>query len=237
MALRFGREGFAAVDDPAACIISICVSRGGVDEISSDLHFVVGVDGAVGNGVAEMGEVDFDFGVGPLQRLGEVLDGPGVHARAHVPEHEFAEQLEARVARPRVDGDGEGFFLDVDKAGLLVPCLQLVCDAQGLAECHGSLVRHSCPLEQFIVGRHGAVVAVQLRVHLVRLHVAAGLEVVVALLYDLAKVLEDAERHARVDVVVGLGAVPPLFPADVVDEEVDVGGRSVAGQHCYWGAR
>jgi hypothetical protein len=32
------------------------------------------------------------------------------------------------------------------------------------------------------------------------------------------------------DVVVGLRAVPPFFPADVVDEEVNVGGSAGDGQ-------
>lgn len=57
-----------------------------------------------------------------------------------------------------------------------------------------------------------------------RFHEATGLEVVEAFLDDFAEVAEYAEGYARVDVVVGLGAVPPFAAADVVDEEVDVGG-------------
>jgi hypothetical protein len=66
-------------------------------------------------------------------------------------------------------------------------------------------------------------------------HEAAGLEVVVAFLNDFAEVAEYAERDAGVDVVVGLGAVPPFFAADIVDEEVYVCGGAMVKLVCLGG--
>lgn len=114
--------------------------------------------------------------------------------------------------------------MHINKARLLIPRLELVRDPQRGAERHGRLILQAGPFEELKVGLHGAVVAVNLGIDLVGLHVSAGLEVVEALLYYLAEIGEDAKGHAGVDVVVGLGAVPPFFAPDVVDEEVDVGG-------------
>lgn len=176
------------------------------------------------------------FRVRPLQRFGEVLDCPGVHTAVHIPLHEFPQEFEARVSRPAINRYRERFFFHVYETCLFVPRLEFIRNPQWSAERHGSAILSLCPFEKLPFRRHRAVVAVYFGVDLVGLHVAPGLEVIEALLYDCAEVFEDAEGHAGVDVVVGLRAVPPFFAPDVVDEEVDVGGRAGAViSRCYWG--
>lgn len=80
------------------------------------------------------------------------------------------------------------------------------------------------PFEEGEVWGQSAVVAVEFVVDFVGFHEPTTGEVVVAFLDDFAEVGEDAEGHAGVDIVVGGGGVPPFAAADVVDEEVDVGG-------------
>ena len=176
----------------------------------------------VANGCAQMREVDLDFSGRPAERRDKVLDCPRVHASAHVPVEPLAQDLHALVSWPRVDGYSKDLLVYVYKARLLVPFLELVCDAQRAAEAHGCRVFILGPLEQRVVWGHGAVVAVDFGVDFLRFHPATGVQVVVALLYDFAEVVEDAEGHARVDVVVGLRAAPPFRAGDVVHEEIDI---------------
>lgn len=183
------------------------------------------------NRMSQMREIDLDFRLSPLQRSDKVLDRPRVHARTQIPEHEFAQQFVLAISCPRINRDPEYLLMHVDESRLLVPRLELVRDPHGRPEGHGRFVLESGPLEEFEIGLHGAVVAVDFGVDFVRLHESAGLEVVEALLYYLAEVGEDAGGHAGVDEVVGLGAVPPFFAADVVDEEIDVGGGAKIYEH------
>lgn len=164
----------------------------------------------------------------PLQRLRKILHRPRMYPRAHIPLHKLAQKLKPRIPRPAIDRNRKDLLLNIHEPRLLIPRLHLVGYSQRHAERHGGAVLGFRPFEELVGGGHGAVVAVDFWVELVRLHVAAGLEIVEAFLDDCAEVFEDAEGHAGVDVVVGLGAVPPFFAADVVDEEVDVvGGAGV----------
>jgi hypothetical protein len=187
------------------------------------------MDTAITNRIPQMRHVHLDLCIRPLQRLCKILDRPRKHALAHIPLHELAQQFEPRIARPAVHRNRKHLLMHIHKTRLLEPVLEFIRNAQRPPEAHGGLVLRAMPLQQFVGGGHGAVVAVEFCVEFVGLEEAAGLEVVVGFLDDGAEVGVYAEGHARVDVVVGLGAVPPFFAPDVVDEEVDVVGGAVAG--------
>jgi hypothetical protein len=175
-----------------------------------------------------MRHIHLDLCIRPLQRLCKILDRPRKHALAHIPLHELAQQLEPRIARPAIHRNRKHLLMYIDEAGLLEPVLEFIRNAQRPAEAHCRLVLCAVPLQQLVGCGHGAVIAVEFCVEFVGLEEAAGLEIVVGFLDNGAEVGVDAQGHARVDVVVGLRAVPPFFAPDVVDEEVDVVGGAVA---------
>ncbi len=176
------------------------------------------------NRPADPDQIDLDLGHAPAQDAGEPREAEALDAVEHVDLGPAADLLHALILGPGVQREFVEAFLDVDEAGLLVPALQLVGDADGAGRGHGGVVELAGPLEQLGVGPHGAVVAVRGRVGFLALHVAAGFEVGEGAGDDGAEVLEAAEQDARVDVGEVGGRVEPVGLGGVVDEEVDVGG-------------
>lgn len=189
-----------------------------------DVRFIINMSLPLDNGPADADQKDLDLGLAPAQDAREPGEAEALEAVEHVDLGPAADLLHALVLGPGVQRELVEAFVDVDEAGLLVPALQLVGDADGTGRGHGGVVELAGPLEQLAVGPHGAVVAVRGRVGFLALHVAAGLEVGEGAGDDGAEVVEAAEQDAGVDVGEVGGRVEPVGLGGVVDEEVDVGG-------------
>lgn len=177
---------------------------------------------AIAQGLPYMHQVHLDLLLGPMEALLEKLQTKRLQPVEQIRLAEATQHLELGVLGPGVDGQLEDLLVDVDEASLLVPALELVCDAQGFAQVHGGAVLGLGPLCEGVVRGHGAVVAVDGGHVLLGLHPAAGLEMAVGLCDDLAEVLEAAEHDAGVDVVHGVEH--PVVLVGVVDDELDVVG-------------
>ena len=132
----------------------------------------------------------------------------------------------------------DDFLLDVDEACAEHVLLERVGDSGRLSESGSGFIDQVLPLHNVGGARHAVVVAFDPGLRLLKLDPAAGLCVRVALLAQLAPVVDGARQRADVDEVEALSFVVHPIALGVIDVELDVGrhpaglyGREVGAKH------
>lgn len=181
------------------------------------LHLVVTMDTGIQNGLADIDQIDLNLVLGPVQSFREKVKAPRLESVDVILRVESSKHLELRVFGPAIDGQLEDFFMNVNESSFLVPPLQLVSDAQGLADLHGSSVLSLGPHGKRIVRWHRSVITVHGWHDFLRLHPSTGLQRAIALGDDYSKVFEGAEEKASMDIILW-GQHPVVF-VRIVDHE------------------